>query len=642
MTDRRASWWLRLRPVILTIMLCMMASFSAPKSVQAAAWNQAAYNSASVKGTWKVVGATGIADGGTVGGPKYYLDNSGTLHFGPATKPIASTVSSTVDAGTSHLSSNAANVKAISFDGSNFFVDQTNGFFQQFENLETITGLENVDVSQMTNMSFLFSGESGDGNANKMPKLTTISGLSNWDVSHVTTMADMFQKNPVLTHVDGIANWDTSAVTDMNHLFYGDTSMSTLPDLSAWKTNRVTDFDFAFSGMTNLTEVTSLNNWDVSSGVKFWDMFSNDPALTTLNIQQWNPQNAEELYDMFQNDTSLTSLNLAHWNVAKAKDFYNMFYNDTSLTSLDLTGWQPTAGEQFDHMFAEDAKLASLDVSGWTMANAETLQAMFQDMTTVKALDVSKWAVPLKANVTDMFDGDNALTKLDLTNWRLGTTWGVGDHVFPSYSYSPDPKALNQKSQLQSITFGPLMSGNIAFPQFTLGNGIYGVWRGVSTDKTQVRNAGNANESYVPATTGTKGDTYRFAWDIQAKLVDSQGNPVTLAGVQLTVTNASGTQVATATTGTDGTVDIPLNTVAGSYTVKITGGIDAGHTITKGTATTTINQADGQVALVVDEVHDEDIIKQFPAAGGHGPITLLLSTLLILVGGYGVWRERNF
>lgn len=637
MTDRRASWWLRLWPVILAIMFCMMALVSAPKSVQAASWNQAAYNSALVKGTWK-----STVNGG-VGGPEYYLDSAGTLHIGPSTSPMSNTGWTSV--GTTTLDSKKSSVKAISFDGPTIFVDQTNGIngttglFQQFLNLERITGLENVDVSRMTTMQSLFADSSAAGVPDSMQKLTTISGLSNWDVSHVTTMAYMFQKDPLLTHVDGIENWQTNSVTDINHLFFSDSSLATLPDLSKWDISKVENFEYAFSGMTSLTTLTGLDHWDVSSGTNFQFMFSDDSALSALNIQPWQPKHADRLNNMFQNDTSLTSLDLHDWNVAKATRFDEMFHGDKQLSTLNLSGWQPTAGEQFGYMFADDAKLTSLDVAGWTMANAQNMTSMFQNMTTVKALDVSAWAIPARANVTTLFDGDYALTSLNLANWRLGSTWGPGEQVFPSYDYA-DP---TKQSQLKSITFGPNMTAKIAFPSFTLPQGTYGVWRGVKTDKALVKNAGAANETYTPTTTAAQnGDTYRFAWDIQAKLVNSAGAAVALAGVVLKVTNADGDVVATGTTGADGTVTIPMNAVSGDYTVTITDGVKAGYEITKGTATTTINNADGKVQLVVDEVHDEDIIKQFPAAGGNGPWLLIAATGFLLVGGYGVWRQRKY
>ncbi|MCX2455309.1 BspA family leucine-rich repeat surface protein [Lacticaseibacillus nasuensis] len=616
--------------------------FSAPKKAQAATWDAAAYQRATVKGVWKVIGSTSTTDGGTDGGSQFYLDANGTLHFNSSTKPLAS--SGWVDNGRTTLTSTIDSVKQISFEGKTQFTNGldgtgTKGIFQQFHNLESITGLENVDVSQMTDMAFLFAAGTKDNGLPTMTKLTTISGLSTWDVSHVTSMAYMFWKDANLTTVSGLDQWTTSSLTDINHMFADADAIKTLPDLSNWDTSHVTAFYHAFYDMNALTTLSGLDHWDVGSGTDFTSMFANDPALTSLNIKPWQPAQAETFTRMFENDPSLTSLDLSGWNVTSAIDFENMFYSDTGLTNLDLTGWQPDSGQFFGFMFAEDAKLTSLDVAGWSMANANNMASMFENMTNVKALDVAKWEVPKNANVTQLFNGDYALTTLDLSNWRLGDSWALSDMVFPTYNYA-NPAA---QSKLQSITFGPKMTAKIPFPQFTLANETYGVWRGVKTDKTQVTNAGKENETYIPATTGTAGDTYRFAWDIQAKLVDSDGKPMPLAGVQLTVTNAAGAVVLTGTTGADGTVTLPMNAVDGDYTVKITGGVDSQHTIIKGTATTTISGKDGAVTLVVDEVHDEEIIKQFPAAGGHSQLLFVVAlTALLLGSGIGMVKTRRF
>ncbi|KRK71026.1 BspA family leucine-rich repeat surface protein [Lacticaseibacillus nasuensis] len=639
--------------------------FSAPKKAQAATWDAAAYQRATVKGVWKVVGSTSTTDGGTDGGSQFYLDANGTLHFNSSTKPLSS--SGWVDNGRTTLTSTMDSVKQISFEGKTQFTDGPNGLngtrgiFQQFHNLESITGLENVDVSQMTDMSFLFAVATKDNGIPTMTKLTTIEGLGNWDVSHVTTMADMFWKDTNLTTVSGLDQWETSRLTDMNHMFAEDAAIQTLPDLSKWDTSHVTDFSFSFYKMTALTTLSGLDKWDVGNGEKFQYMFAEDPALAAINLQPWQPAKADDFTSMFENDTGLTSLDLHDWDVSAATKFDSMFRNNAALTTLNLTGWQPTAGVNFmsmfqddskltnldvanwqmanadttSFMFAEDAGLTSLDVSGWSMANVTAMNNMFENMTNVKALDVAKWAVRSNANVTQLFNGDYALTTLDLSNWRLGDSWPLKEMVFPTYNYA-NPAA---QSKLQSITFGPKMTAKIAFPQFTIASGTYGVWRGVKTDKTQVTNAGKVNETYTPATTGTAGDTYRFAWDIQAKLVDSSGDPVALAGVKLTVTNAAGTVVLTGTTGADGTVTLPINSVAGDYTVQITGGVDADHMIIKGTDSTSINGKDGAVTLVVDK----EINSQFPAAGGHSQLLFVVAVTMLLLGsGIGMVKARRF
>lgn len=637
----RTDWWHRLSWVVMAVALVAGVWFSAPKKAQAATWDAAAYQRATVKGVWKVIGSTSTTDGGTDGGSQFYLDANGTLHFNSSTKPLAS--SGWVDNGRTTLTSAVDSVKQISFEGKTQFTDGPNGLngtkgiFQQFHNLESITGLENVDVSRMTDMSFLFAVASKDNGIPTMTKLTTIEGLGNWDVSHVTTMANMFWKDTNLTTISGLDQWTTSSLTDINHMFAEDAAIQTLPDLSKWDTSNVTDFSFSFYNMTALTTLSGLDKWNVGNAQDFQYMFAEDPALTAINLQPWQPAKAWRFTSMFENDTGLTLLDLHDWNVSAGTQFESMFRNNSALTTLNLTGWQPTAGVNFLTMFQDDSKLTSLDVSGWSMANALEMTSMFENMTNVKALDVAKWAVPKNANVTHLFIGDYALTTLDLSNWRLGSTWveDPEDIVFPTFNYA-NPAA---QSKLQSITFGPKMTAKIVLPQFTIASGTYGVWRGVKTDKTQVTNAGKVNETYTPATTGTAGDTYRFAWDIQAKLVDSSGDPVALAGVKLTVTNAAGTVVLTGTTGADGTVTLPINSVAGDYTVQITGGVDADHMIIKGTDTTSINGKDGAVTLVVDK----EINSQFPAAGGHSQLLFVVAVTALLLGsGIGMVKTRRF
>ena len=80
-------------------------------------------------------------------------------------------------------------------------------------------GLENWDVSSVTDMSYMFANSGISGN------------LENWDVSNVTTMAGMFYNAPVFgmdIDINGeelvmdLGLWDISNVTEMNYMFYYD------------------------------------------------------------------------------------------------------------------------------------------------------------------------------------------------------------------------------------------------------------------------------------------------------------------------------------------------------------------------------------------------------------------------------------
>ncbi|MCO6559211.1 MAG: BspA family leucine-rich repeat surface protein [Bifidobacterium sp.] len=81
------------------------------------------------------------------------------------------------------------------------------GMFWQDPNLTTITGLKNLDTSQVTDMGDTFN----------LSNLTSLD-VSGWDTHNVTDMHYVFDNNPNLKALD-LNGWDTGSATSMNQMF---------------------------------------------------------------------------------------------------------------------------------------------------------------------------------------------------------------------------------------------------------------------------------------------------------------------------------------------------------------------------------------------------------------------------------------
>ena len=155
-----------------------------------------------------------------------------------------------------------------------------------------------------------------------MENLETITGMQYLNTSHVTDMWGMFDQCSSLTCLD-VSNFNTSDVTCMRYMFRGCSGLTSL-SVSNFNTANVTDMGDMFSDCGGLTSL-DLSNFNTAKVTNMENMFWGCEALTSLNLSSFNTANVTNMHMMFDYCRSLTSLDLSTFNTANVTDMGRMF-----------------------------------------------------------------------------------------------------------------------------------------------------------------------------------------------------------------------------------------------------------------------------------------------------------------------------
>ena len=261
-----------------------------------------------------------------------------TLTFYYGTKPTTGTVYDTDDTGSSDPGwyTNRTKITSVVFDSS--FADarpaSCKGWFYRCETLTSITGMQYLNTSSVTNMERMFYYCRG---------LTSLD-VSNFNTSNVTTMTEMFRDCRGLTSLD-LSTFNTGNVTDMSYMFYNCYRLTSL-DVSNFNTSNVEYMGFMFYGCRGLTSL-DLSNFNTSNVKDMWSMFSDCRGLTSLDVSNFNTSNVTNMSEMFYNCNELTSLDVSNFNTSNVTKMSEMFSYCSKLTHL-------TFGKDFSTESATD------------------------------------------------------------------------------------------------------------------------------------------------------------------------------------------------------------------------------------------------------------------------------------------------
>lgn len=126
----------------------------------------------------------------------------------------------------------------------------------------------------------------------------TITGLGNLNTSNVTSMRGMFDYCFNLQTFD-IDKLQTASVTDMANMFYNCKSLTSL-DVSHFETGSVTDMSAMFKAIGDKVKSLDLSNFNTQNVEYMYSMFAYINMLETLDLTSFNTSSVKNMNRMFE------------------------------------------------------------------------------------------------------------------------------------------------------------------------------------------------------------------------------------------------------------------------------------------------------------------------------------------------------
>lgn len=131
-------------------------------------------------------------------------------------------------------------------------------WFDGFQSLTTINGIENLNTDQVTNMGGMFSG----------CKVLTSLDVSAFKTDKVTYMDYLFDSCESLKNID-VSKFDTRSATKMCFMFYGCKGLTSL-DVSSFNTQLVEDMSDMFHDCEALTIIYCNDTWTCEMSISMF------------------------------------------------------------------------------------------------------------------------------------------------------------------------------------------------------------------------------------------------------------------------------------------------------------------------------------------------------------------------------------
>ena len=156
-------------------------------------------------------------------------------------------------------------------------------------------------------------------------KLIDISSLENLDVSNAKDLSYMFCGCSKVKNFDFLKKWDVAKCENFEGLFVG-CSFFDINFLSSWNLIQATNLKGMFCGCRQLKNINGCKNWNVGKVQNFSGIFDCCLSLIDANaLQNWNMSNATTIKCLFSDCVNLENMNsLFKWKLNNKVDKYRL------------------------------------------------------------------------------------------------------------------------------------------------------------------------------------------------------------------------------------------------------------------------------------------------------------------------------
>lgn len=323
---------------------------------------------------------------------------------------------------------NVSQITNVNFDESfkEFKPTSIAGWFYNFRT-GTIDGIENLDTSMVTDMSYAFDGMGAQNGAIDLD----LSGL---DMSNVRNTEYMFYgigkySNSTSVKLD-LSNWNTGNIENAQYMF-DDAAYSvsdvTISGLSSWDTGNIKNmegmFYWAFYDAQNID--LNLDNWDVSSVTNMKNVFYNfgkSADNVKLSINNWKARNAEVVEEMFYgvggSGSTSAEISADNFYIGKATDLSYMINKfgctescpSNSSVKISMKNFSAPKAENIEGAFrgaGDHSNNITIDAPNWDLPSAISTQRTFREVGEYSQnvyIDISNWNTENVTNMSYMFE----------------------------------------------------------------------------------------------------------------------------------------------------------------------------------------------------------------------------------------------